>query len=115
MNSKIIELIQRKDIFEHNYDVNDLFKQFYKVSPEISDKVKAKRPPNSFMIFRAILGLVGNDKSFKFRDGPEQSQLASFFWKGAKEDEKSKFRELRSEFKKLHQRLFPNFKIHNKQ
>lgn len=111
---KIIEHIQRKDIFEHNYNVNDLFKQFYKDSPAELDKVKPKRPPNSFMIFRAILGLVANYKSIKIKDGPEQSKLAAFFWKGANENEKSKFRELCSEFKKLHLQLFPNFKIQNK-
>jgi hypothetical protein len=107
-------IIQRKDIFEHNYSVNDLFKRFYKVSPEKLDKVKPKRPPNSFMLFRAILGIVSNDIGFKLRDGPELSKFASSFWKDANENEKRKFKELYFEFKKLHQQLFPNYKIRNK-
>ena len=36
----IIKHIQQKDIFKHNYNVNDLIKQFYKVSPEDLHKVK---------------------------------------------------------------------------
>jgi hypothetical protein len=63
------------------------------------------------MLLRAVLGLVIKDKRTKINDGKEQSKLASFYWKGANEHEKDKFRKLCSEFKKLHQQLFPDFKF----
>ncbi|GES78752.1 specific transcriptional repressor [Rhizophagus clarus] len=109
---KIIEEnFQRKDIFEHEYSVDDLFKQFYKVSTEESHKVNPKRQPNAFMILRAVLGLVASDKKIKSKigDGTEQSRLASFIWGGASENERNKFDEMCSEFKRLHRRLYPNY------
>jgi hypothetical protein len=109
---KIIEEnFNREDIFSHQYNVNDLFKMFYKVSPENSQNVIPKRQPNPFMILRAVLGLVANDKNIKSKigDGTEQSKLASYIWGGADENEKAKFEELCSEFKNLHQQLFPNY------
>ena len=66
------------------------------------------------MIIRAILGLGLIDKRIKIKDGKEQSILALFYWKGANEEEKSKFRELCSEFKMLHLQIFPNFRSRNK-
>jgi hypothetical protein len=107
----IEENFYREDIFSHKYNVNDLFEQFYKVSPENSQNKKPKRQPNSFMILRAVLGLVARDKCIKSKigDGTEQSKLASFIWGGANENEKTKFEELCSEFKKLHQQLYPNY------
>ncbi|CAB4416466.1 unnamed protein product [Rhizophagus irregularis] len=107
----IEENFQRDDIFGHKYNVNDLFKQFYKVWPEESQRVKPKRQPNSFMILRAVLGLVANDKNIKSKigDGTEQSRLASFIWGGASENEKNKFEQLCSEFKTLHRQLYPQY------
>lgn len=109
---KIIEEnFQRNDIFNHEYNVNDLYKQFYKVLPEESHKARPKRQPNSFMILRGVLGLVANDKNIKSKigDGTERSKLASFIWGGANENEKNRFEQLCSEFKKLHQQLYPHY------
>ncbi|RGB26118.1 hypothetical protein C1646_747008 [Rhizophagus diaphanus] len=109
---KIIEEnFHRDDIFEHKYNVNDLFRQFYKVNPEESQGVKPKRQPNSFMIFRAVLGLVAKEKNIKstIGDGTSQSILASYIWGGASENEKNRFDQLCSEFKTLHRQLFPQY------
>src|SRR6266498_4965051 len=93
---RTIRKFTRNNIFKNEYNVNQLFEQFYKIPPKDSCKAKPKRQPNPFMILRAVLGLVANDKGIKeeIGDGIEQSKLAGFIWGGASKDDKDKFETL---------------------
>ncbi|GES72649.1 kinase-like domain-containing protein [Rhizophagus clarus] len=99
----IISKFERKEIFNHKYDVNDIFNYMYKFS------LKPRRHPNSFLIFRIVFGLVATDKNIKLGNGAERSTLAGLVWRGANESEKSKFENMSLEFKQLHKKMFPNY------
>jgi hypothetical protein len=99
-----IHNLRRDDIFYHKYTVENIFYHIYKGPSE-----KAKRQPNPFMIFRAVLGLVAHNKNVKLGDGTLQSKLAGFIWAGASQQEKKRFENLASEFKTFHKTKFPKY------
>src|SRR6185437_8595262 len=89
VQNSIKEKFRRDEIFEHDYNTRDLFLQFYKVSQE---KSMLKRPPNVFMIFKAVFAIVAKNMNIKLPNGgTELSKLASSIWKGASNAEKHKF------------------------
>jgi hypothetical protein len=105
---RIFSKIERKEIFDHKYNVNDIFYMLYRVSPENSHKVIPKRQPNPFMLFRTVFALVSKNKNVIIKEN-ETKMLAAVIWERADKSEKIIFRNLSLEFKQLHKTLFPDY------
>ncbi|CAG8517991.1 1948_t:CDS:2 [Acaulospora morrowiae] len=102
----IIHKFNRDDIFKSTkYTSQMLFQGFY---PR-NNQQRVRRPPNPFLIFRTILGLVANDNNVSIGDGISCSVLAGVIWSNATSEEKSRIQMIFKEIKMIHDQKFPNY------
>ncbi|RHZ88366.1 hypothetical protein Glove_23g47 [Diversispora epigaea] len=104
----IIKQFRRDDIFKsQKYTARFLFE---KLCLKNSKNKRPSRPPNPFLITRAIFGMVAVENKIQIGDGTTTSILVSYVWGGADEQEKRRMKIISEEIKTIHKKKFPNYK-----
>ncbi|CAG8485779.1 11204_t:CDS:1 [Diversispora eburnea] len=109
------------DPYEENlikkFDRDDIFNSLIYTGPFLFKKLclknsknKPSRPPNPFLITRAILVMEAVKNKTSIGDGTMTSILTSYIWGGADKHEKNRMKEISLEIKKIHKKTFPNYK-----